>query len=401
MLLSRKKKKKETPRYSIFKNDPLRGGRLSPGGHGNAPGRGRSGPAAPANLGRALFESARTHVLGGPRSSQLSADEALLQTFARSVFALSGASASCPTHRGGRGPGEKLSAQVLSKSDAARTRPRGISRSTPPKVNLKLPDGARFPKQKDRTVLSAVILFSPSATAAVLSVRSGMPFNSPSPMLLGPLEYLQAAQTSKNKSTSPTRRTARTSVGGRRGDGPSGSGPEAGVLQAPARRGAGEAGLLPRRPAELGAVAELEAGPGAGGPAASPSAPAGEPAAQGRAGLREPGVEGGRPARGSRPSLGPPAPRPSASAPPPCAPPGPRRPRVHGPPASGRATFPPSPHSSGRRVPGRGAAARARAARGRAGQDSPSSSSRSRWLKIPQKLGRLLMSFLSFISCIR
>lgn len=35
------------------------------------------------------------------------------------------------------------------------------------------------------------------------------------------------------------------------------------------------------------------------------------------------------------------------------------------------------------------------------GGRSPSSSSRSRWLKIPQKLGRLLMSFLSFISCIR
>ena len=170
MLLSRKKKKKETPRYSIFKNDPLRNGRLSPGRHGNAPGRGRFGPAAPADLGRALSESARTNVLGGPRSSQLSADEALLQTFACFVFALSGASASCPTHRGGRGPGGKLSAQVLSKSDAARTRPRGISRSPPPppKVNLKLPDGARFPKQKDRKVLSAVILFSPSATAAVL-----------------------------------------------------------------------------------------------------------------------------------------------------------------------------------------------------------------------------------------
>ena len=126
------KKKEETPRYSIFKNDPLRSGRLSPGGHGNAPGRGRSGPAAPAGLGRAPSESARTNVLGGPRSSQLSADEALLQTFACFVFALSGASASCPTHRGGRGPGGKLSAQVLSKSDAARTRPRGISRSPPP-----------------------------------------------------------------------------------------------------------------------------------------------------------------------------------------------------------------------------------------------------------------------------
>ena len=124
---------------------PLAATETSP--NGDAPARPRRRTSVEPSSSRP--ERTSSEVLALRSSSQLSADEALLQTFARFVFALSGASASCPTHRGGRGPGGKLSAQVLSKSDAARTRPRGISRSPPhPESELKTPRRGSLPQTK-------------------------------------------------------------------------------------------------------------------------------------------------------------------------------------------------------------------------------------------------------------
>lgn len=253
-------------------------------------------------------------------------------------------------------------------------------------------------------MLSAVILSSPSAKSALLSVSYGIPLNYQAPRYS---PRVSASRTNSKKAKAPLDPPLWEPAASS-GKDPSGSALGPVSFRRPrgagrARPGSSRAGPRSSGPSRC-SQARLEAGDARGlAPQPSPAHQLGRRRHEAR-GLGS-GVRGGgrgRPASGSRPR---PRPRPARRRAPRARPrrrlhaprPGLSVPGGRSPPA---ATFPPSQHAGGRRVPGRGAAAWARAARGRRG-DSPSSSSRSRWLKIPQKLGRLLMSFLSFISCIR
>lgn len=130
----------------------------------------------------------------------------------------------------------------------------------PPQSEVKLPNSSRFPKQKDEKYLP--LSFCPGLQLHQHYFRSPVGFlqvNKPRAAPPHPPVFTRYTNSAEAKPAGVPAREA----GGAPREAPSGGGPEAGVLQAPAGRGAGR---LPGRPAELGAVAvNAEAAGDAGG----------------------------------------------------------------------------------------------------------------------------------------